>query len=73
MSRGTGDVRDQRRWLSQEWLDNFRTEYKELRPYEALGMRTPGQGLPIQTAKSSAMTSCKSIIGTSSTVISPSL
>jgi transposase InsO family protein len=29
------------RWLAQDWLDNFRHEYNELRPHEALGMRTP--------------------------------
>jgi len=28
-------------WLTQNWLDNFRHEYNELRPHEALGMRTP--------------------------------
>jgi transposase InsO family protein len=28
-------------WLSQKWLDNFRKEYNEVRPHEALGMRTP--------------------------------
>lgn len=28
-------------WLSQTWLDNFRKEYNEVRPHEALGMRTP--------------------------------
>jgi transposase InsO family protein len=28
-------------WLEQSWLDNFRQEYNELRPHEALGMRTP--------------------------------
>jgi len=29
------------RWLTQGWLDNFRYEYNQLRPHEALGMRTP--------------------------------
>src|SRR5664279_2329132 len=28
-------------WLTQGWLDNFRYEYNQLRPHEALGMRTP--------------------------------
>jgi len=28
-------------WLTQNWLDNFRHEYNQLRPHEALGMRTP--------------------------------
>ena len=28
-------------WLTQGWLDNFRHEYNQLRPHEALGMRTP--------------------------------
>ncbi len=28
-------------WLEQSWLDGFRHEYNELRPHEALGMRTP--------------------------------
>ena len=28
-------------WLTQNWLDNFRYEYNQLRPHEALGMRTP--------------------------------
>ncbi|MGA2891202.1 MAG: IS481 family transposase [Terracidiphilus sp.] len=28
-------------WLTQNWLDSFRHEYNELRPHEALGMRTP--------------------------------
>jgi transposase InsO family protein len=28
-------------WLSQKWLDDFRKEYNEVRPHEALGMRTP--------------------------------
>jgi transposase InsO family protein len=28
-------------WLTQSWLDNFRHEYNQLRPHEALGMRTP--------------------------------
>jgi len=28
-------------WLEQGWLDRFRTEYNELRPHEALDMRTP--------------------------------
>jgi len=28
-------------WLTQSWLDNFRREYNELRPHQALGMRTP--------------------------------
>jgi len=29
------------RWLTQSWLDDFRREYNELRPHQALGMRTP--------------------------------
>ena len=29
------------RWLSQKWLDDFRKEYNEVRPHQALGMRTP--------------------------------
>jgi transposase InsO family protein len=29
------------RWLEQDWLDSFRHEYNQLRPHEALGMRTP--------------------------------
>jgi transposase InsO family protein len=29
------------RWLQQDWLDDFRHEYNQLRPHEALGMRTP--------------------------------
>jgi hypothetical protein len=29
------------RWLTQDWLDNFRHEYNQLRPHQALGMRTP--------------------------------
>ena len=28
-------------WLTQNWLDNFRHEYNQVRPHEALGMRTP--------------------------------
>ena len=28
-------------WLEQSWLDGFRQEYNQLRPHEALGMRTP--------------------------------
>jgi hypothetical protein len=28
-------------WLEQSWLDAFGQEYKELRPHEALAMRTP--------------------------------
>ena len=28
-------------WLTQKWLDDFRKEYNEVRPHEALGMRTP--------------------------------
>ena len=28
-------------WLDQCWLDAFRQEYNELRPHEALGMRSP--------------------------------
>jgi len=28
-------------WLSQQWLDGFSKEYNELRPHEALGMKTP--------------------------------
>ena len=28
-------------WLTQGWLNNFRHEYNQLRPHEALGMRTP--------------------------------
>ena len=28
-------------WLTQNWLDNFRYEYNQVRPHEALGMRTP--------------------------------
>ena len=28
-------------WLTQSWLDRFRHEYNELRPHQALGMRTP--------------------------------
>jgi len=28
-------------WLTQGWLDSFRQEYNELRPHEALDMRTP--------------------------------
>ena len=28
-------------WLMQGWLDNFRHEYNQVRPHEALGMRTP--------------------------------
>jgi transposase InsO family protein len=35
-SRPDGDL-----WLTQSWLDKFRREYNELRPHEALGMRTP--------------------------------
>lgn len=29
------------RWLDQSWLDEFREEYNQVRPHEALGMRTP--------------------------------
>lgn len=29
------------RKLTQGWLDNFRHEYNQLHPHEALGMRTP--------------------------------
>ena len=29
------------RWLEQSWLDAFRNEYNEVRPHEALGMRSP--------------------------------
>ena len=32
---------DGQRWLSQDWLDNFRQEYNHLRPHQALDMRTP--------------------------------
>lgn len=32
---------DAGRWLEQSWLDNFRHEYNQLRPHEALGMQTP--------------------------------
>lgn len=32
---------DADRWLEQCWLDAFRKEYNELRPHEALGMRSP--------------------------------
>jgi transposase InsO family protein len=32
---------DAEQWLTQNWLDNFRHEYNQLRPHEALGMRTP--------------------------------
>ena len=32
---------DGHQWLSQTWLDNFRHEYNQLRPHEALDMRTP--------------------------------
>lgn len=32
---------DGHKWLSQTWLDNFRHEYNQLRPHEALGMKTP--------------------------------
>jgi hypothetical protein len=28
-------------WLTQNWLDNFRYEYNQVRPHEALGLRTP--------------------------------
>jgi transposase InsO family protein len=28
-------------WLAQSWLDEFRQEYNQVRPHEALGMRTP--------------------------------
>jgi len=30
----------------QDWAQEFRQEYNELRPHEALGMRTPDPGLP---------------------------
>ena len=30
-------------WLTQSWLDEFRREYNEVRPHEALGMQTPAQ------------------------------
>ncbi len=29
------------RWLDQRWLDGFRKEYNEMRPHEALDMRSP--------------------------------
>ncbi len=32
---------DAEQWLTQPWLDGFRQEYNQLRPHEALGMRTP--------------------------------
>jgi len=32
---------DANRWLEQRWLDAFRQEYNEIRPHEALGMRSP--------------------------------
>ena len=32
---------DANRWLEQSWLDNFRYEYNQRRPHEALGMQTP--------------------------------
>jgi transposase InsO family protein len=32
---------DGSQWLTQNWLDGFRNEYNQLRPHEALGMRTP--------------------------------
>jgi transposase InsO family protein len=32
---------DAEQWLTQRWLDGFRHEYNQLRPHEALGMRTP--------------------------------
>jgi transposase InsO family protein len=32
---------DAAQWLTQSWLDRFRHEYNELRPHQALGMRTP--------------------------------
>ena len=28
-------------WQQQAWLDEFRQEYNQVRPHEALGMRTP--------------------------------
>ena len=32
---------DASHWLEQRWLDAFRQEYNQLRPHEALGMRSP--------------------------------
>jgi transposase InsO family protein len=32
---------DASQWLEQGWLDNFRYEYNQLRPHEALSMQTP--------------------------------
>jgi transposase InsO family protein len=32
---------DAHQWLTQAWLDSFRHEYNQLRPHQALGMRTP--------------------------------
>ena len=29
------------KWLEQDWLDRFRDEYNQVRPHEALGLRTP--------------------------------
>jgi hypothetical protein len=32
---------DAGQWLEQSWLDDFRYEYNQLRPHQALGMQTP--------------------------------
>ena len=32
---------DAGQWLEQSWLDNFRYEYNQLRPHQAMGMQTP--------------------------------